>query len=162
MLALDSDPDRLVRVQENLHRLSLAAEMLTADASNPPQSLRAESFDRILVDAPCSATGVIRRHPDVKLLRREDDIVGLQQQQIAILEGLWPLLKTGGTLLYVTCSIMPAENSEVVAHFLAEHADATEDILDADWGHAQPHGRQLLPATLAGDGLYYARLKKAG
>lgn len=160
LLALDSDADRLVRVQENLDRLSLETELLAADASKPPASLLPESFDRILVDAPCSATGVIRRHPDVKLLRRQDDIASLQQQQIAIVAGLWPLLKKGGTLLYVTCSILPEENSEVIAHFLAEHANAAEDTIEADWGYAQLHGRQLLPDTAAGDGLYYARLRK--
>lgn len=162
MVALDSDADRLLRVQENLDRLVLAAELITADASKPPDSLSSQSFDRILIDAPCSATGVIRRHPDVKVLRRESDIASLQEQQIAIVEGLWPLLKTGGTLLYVTCSIMPQENSEVIARFLAAHENAIEDKIDADWGYAQQHGRQLLPDVEAGDGLYYARLKKIG
>jgi len=160
MVALDSDADRLLRVQENLDRLALAAELLAADASKPPGALSPQSFDRVLVDAPCSATGVIRRHPDVKLLRREDDIASLQEQQTAIVEGLWPLLKTGGTLLYVTCSIMPQENSEVIARFLAAHEDAIEDTIDADWGYGQQHGRQLLPDAAAGDGLYYARLNK--
>ncbi|MEP0201098.1 MAG: 16S rRNA (cytosine(967)-C(5))-methyltransferase RsmB [Halioglobus sp.] len=162
MTALDSDRDRLVRVQENLDRLALNAQLLTEDASTPSASLSKSSFDRILIDAPCSATGVIRRHPDVKLLRREDDIASLQEQQNAIIEGLWPLLKVGGTLLYVTCSIMPQENSGVVARFLAAHEDAVEDVIDANWGFAQAHGRQLLPDATAGDGLYYARLKKVG
>ncbi|MEP4486233.1 MAG: 16S rRNA (cytosine(967)-C(5))-methyltransferase RsmB [Halioglobus sp.] len=161
MTALDSDADRLVRVQENLDRLELNAQLLTEDASTPSTSLSTHSFDRILIDAPCSATGVIRRHPDVKLLRREEDINSFQEQQSAIIEGLWPLLKVGGTLLYVTCSIMPQENSAVVARFLAAHEDAVEDVIDANWGFAQAHGRQLLPDATAGDGLYYARLKKA-
>ena len=162
MTALDSDPDRLVRVQENLDRLSLSAQLLVEDASTPSNSLNSHSFDRILIDAPCSATGVIRRHPDVKLLRREEDIASLQEQQSAIIDGLWPLLKVGGTLLYVTCSIMPQENSDVVARFLAAHEDAIEDVIDAQWGCAQAHGRQLLPDATAGDGLYYARLRKVG
>jgi len=162
MIALDSDAQRLKRVQENLDRLSLKAQLVAADASRPPDSLNQLSFDRILVDAPCSATGVIRRHPDVKLLRRQEDIASLHEQQYAILNGLWPLLKSGGTLLYVTCSIMPQENSAVIARFLAANEDAVEDIIDAQWGHVQEHGRQLLPDTAAGDGLYYARLKKIG
>ncbi len=132
------------------------------DAAAPPASLASASFDRVLVDAPCSATGVIRRHPDIKVLRREGDIDTLARQQRAILDGVWSLLKPGGTLLYVTCSILNAENSAVVAGFLATHRDAQLSIPDLDWGVAMTHGRQLLPSAGGSDGLFFSRLQKPG
>ena len=104
------------RVRENLLRLGLTADVLALDASQPGGALEQESMDRILVDAPCSAVGVLRRHPDIKLLRRAADIAALADQQTATLKGLWPLLKPGGTLLYVTCSVLQAENDAVVAN----------------------------------------------
>jgi 16S rRNA (cytosine967-C5)-methyltransferase len=158
--ALDIAAPRLQRVNENLHRLGLQATVLEADAAAPPDSLGNNSFDRILVDAPCSATGVIRRHPDIKVLRRAEDIDTLSRQQRAILDGVWPLLKSGGTLLYVTCSIMEAENSAVVAAFVAAHPDARLSIPDADWGVAVSHGRQLLPSIDGPDGLFFCLLEK--
>ena len=119
-----------------------------------------ECFDRILLDAPCSATGVIRRHPDIKLLRRPDDIQNLVEEQLHLLTALWPLLKIGGILLYATCSILPRENVGVLKQFLIAHPDATEEVIQADWGITCEVGRQILPGMHGMDGFYYARLKK--
>ncbi len=162
LVALDIAAPRLQRVRDNLHRLGLQATVLEADAASPPDYLAPGSFDRVVVDAPCSATGVIRRHPDIKVLRRAADLGTLSRQQRAILDGVWPLLKAGGTLLYITCSIMDAENSAVVAGFLDAHPDAQLSIPDAGWGVAMTHGRQLLPAVGGPDGLFFSLLGKAG
>lgn len=160
LVAMDVDEQRLQKVSENLQRLGLAASLLAADATRPPAQLQAESFDRILVDAPCSASGVIRRHPDVKLLRRESDIPQLAIQQLHILRGLWPLLKMGGTLLYATCSVLNEENSQVVSHFLSEQKDARRSNIPGDWGEPTDCGRQLLPSAQGPDGLFYSLLTK--
>lgn len=160
LVALDVDSDRLEKVAENLARLKLNATVCAGDAAAPPELLTQDSFDRILVDAPCSASGVIRRHPDVKLLRRYEDLAGFAQQQLAILDGVWPLLKNGGTLLYATCSIFDEENSAVIEQFLGANTDASLDEIVADWGEARGPGRQLLPNSQGSDGLFYARLKK--
>jgi 16S rRNA (cytosine967-C5)-methyltransferase len=162
LVAMDIDALRLQKISENLLRLGFSATVLLGDAVDPPPQLAAASFDRILVDAPCSASGVIRRHPDVKLLRRESDITALAQQQHAILRGLWPLLKTGGTLMYATCSIFDEENSHVVQRFLDEQENAVLSPVDWAWGEAAPCGRQLLPSPDGTDGLFYALLSKAG
>ena len=162
LVAMDIDELRLQKVSENLQRLNLKAILITGDAASPPAALEPASFDRILVDAPCSASGVMRRHPDVKLLRRESDIAPLADQQLRILRGLWPLLKTGGTLLYATCSILDEENSQVIQRFLTEEADAA--LSDTEMAGSEPvtSGRQLLPSSGGTDGLFYATLKKAG
>src|SRR6185312_10754348 len=102
-------------------------------------------FDRILIDAPCSATGVIRRHPDIKLLRRPSDINNLTQLQYQIIHNLWPLLKPGGLLVYATCSLLPQENTEILQKFLANHPDATEKPIIADWGMPTALGQQIFP-----------------
>jgi 16S rRNA (cytosine967-C5)-methyltransferase len=162
LVAMDIDAARLQRVQDNLERLALNAEVLCADAANPGNALTGRAFDRILVDAPCSATGVIRRHPDIKLLRREDDIAQLAAQQRAVLDGLWPLLKPGGTLLYVTCSILREENEAVVTAFVDATADARVQPLVVPWGRDTGNGRQLLPATDGPDGLFFSLLRRAG
>lgn len=162
LVAMDIDEVRLQKVSENLQRLGLQATLLAGDAAQPPAQLGPASFDRILVDAPCSASGVIRRHPDVKLLRRESDIAQLAEQQHNILKGVWPLLKVGGTLLYATCSILDEENSQVVHRFLAEQGDATLSCTGISWGEAIACGRQLLPTTGGPDGLFYALLRKTG
>ena len=161
LVAMDIDDVRLQRVEDNLQRLGLAATVLAGDAGKPPASLEAESFDAILVDAPCSAIGVIRRHPDVKVLRRESDIPQFAAQQLEILQGLWPLVKPGGRLLYATCSILQEENSRVVAKFLAQRDDATLEVSEWCWGEACSHGRQLLPSVHGPDGLFYAMLTKS-
>ena len=160
LVTADVDALRLERVEENLQRLRLPATRLEMDAANPPADLAAD-FDRILVDAPCSASGVIRRHPDVKLLRREQDIPALGKQQKDILQGLWPLLKSGGSLLYATCSVLEGENDDVIGSFLQHHADATRVPIEADWGQETRHGRQLLPSADGPDGLFYCLVQKA-
>lgn len=160
LTALDQDAGRLAQVQDNLRRLRLTARLVAGDARRPADWWDGVPYDRILVDAPCSATGVIRRHPDVKLLRRERDIAALAEQQRAILDGLWPLLQPGGRLLYATCSVLRQENEEAIAAFLAAHPDAGERPIEADWGRALPHGRQLLPGEADMDGFYYAGLLK--
>ncbi len=160
LVAMDIDRTRLMKVDENLQRLNLAATLIQGDGSKPPAALEHASFDRILVDAPCSAIGVIRRHPDVKILRRESDIPQLAAQQLAILQGLWPLLKPGGRLLYATCSILKEENSRIVEKFLRQQGDAALIILEHPWGSLCNHGRQLLPEEQGPDGLFYAMLQK--
>jgi len=160
LVAMDIDSDRLARVAENLDRLGLVANLVAGDASAPPTALERAGFDRILIDAPCSATGVIRRHPDVKILRRESDIPRLAALQLSILQGLWPLLKPGGHLLYATCSVLQEENSLVIEKFLGQRADATLEIPQQAWGELCSHGRQLLPRVGGPDGLFYALLHK--
>ncbi|MFA0809665.1 16S rRNA (cytosine(967)-C(5))-methyltransferase RsmB [Microbulbifer epialgicus] len=163
--ALDIEENRLDRVQENLDRCGLSAQLICADAAAPEAWWDGQQYDRILLDAPCSATGVIRRNPDIKLLRRDEDIHELSQLQGEILRATWTLLKPGGSLVYATCSVLPAENSEVVATFIAETEDAsdnTPELLDGkSWGEKQPVGMQRLPQTGGGDGFYYALLSKA-
>ena len=161
LVAMDIDTLRLQKVSDNLTRLGLTATLMTGDAIEPPASLAAASFDRILVDAPCSASGVIRRHPDVKLLRRESDIALLADQQLRILQGLWPLLKSGGSLLYATCSIIDEENSQVLQRFLTAQSDAVPSSLEMPGSGTVTVGHQLLPSAGGTDGLFYATLKKA-
>ncbi|MEC6833310.1 16S rRNA (cytosine(967)-C(5))-methyltransferase RsmB [Photobacterium toruni] len=156
VVAIDCDENRLKRVHENLARLNLTAQVLCADARYPEQWWHGEKFDRILLDAPCSATGVIRRHPDIKWLRRGEDIAALALLQAEIFDAMWLQLKPGGTLVYATCSITPQENCDQVKAFLSRTADAT--LIDSD--PASP-GRQILPGEEAMDGFYYAVLTKA-
>jgi 16S rRNA (cytosine967-C5)-methyltransferase len=148
------------RVRENLQRLNLTATLITDDAINSNNWWDGVLFERILVDAPCSALGVIRRHPDIKLLRREEDIELLAQLQQQILNAAWQLLKPDGILLYATCSILKQENELQIAQFLTEHSDALELNIIADWGQQRPHGRQILTGELNQDGFYYAKLLK--
>jgi len=160
LLALDLEPERLRRVQENLDRLQLNAELKAGDGRDTELWWDGQPFDRILLDAPCSATGVIRRNPDIKLTRQADDIAELAQLQGELLDALWPTLVPGGLLLYATCSVLPTENTEVIAAFLARTPAAQELPLQLTCGIAQPHGRQLLPQQSGHDGFYYALLKK--
>ncbi len=160
MLAVDIDETRLVRVNENLQRLGLQAQTLVGDSSDSGQWAKERLFDRILVDAPCSALGVIRRHPDIKLLRRESDIAELQELQKHILNEAWNLLLPGGVLLYATCSILKQENEMQIEAFLSSHADAQEVLIDCEWGIKRPFGRQVLTGELEMDGFYYAKLVK--
>jgi len=162
LLAVDTDSYRLVRVKENLQRLNLAAETLEADASDPGQWWNGQGFDRILLDAPCSATGVIRRHPDITLARRPEDIGVLAQNQLQLLTALWPCLQPGGLLLYTSCSILRQENENTVAAFVAAHPEAKYERITADWGVECRYGRQLLIGDEKGpDGFFFARLRKA-
>lgn len=161
LIALDQDAKRLLRVSENLERLQLnqetQVEILAADATTWNAS---EAVDCIVLDAPCSAIGVLRRHPDIRLLRQSSDVqqtVALQQQ---ILQQMWQQLKVGGTLLYITCSVLKAENEQQMQQFFAEHQNAKEVKIDTDWGIPQLYGRQLLPQQGRGDGFYYCRIEK--
>ena len=164
LAALDIDEDRLERVAENLARTGVEAELICADAVETDAWWDGTPYDRILLDAPCSATGVIRRNPDIKLLRRESDIAELAELQGKILRAQWQLLKPGGTLLYATCSILPTENAEVVARFIAETEDASDNtpqlLGGAHWGEPQSAGMQVFPHPEGGDGFYYALLNK--
>lgn len=165
VVAVDLEAKRLVRVRENLERLGLHAELIAADARDTAQWWDGKPFQRILLDAPCSATGVIRRHPDIKLTRQADDIPALAELQGQLLDALWPTLEVGGMLLYATCSTLPMENTEVIGAFLERTAGARElDIAGQKGnpppGFKQPHGRQLLAQEGGHDGFYYAKLIK--
>lgn len=160
LVAMDIDATRLVRVEQNLQRLGLTARLCVGDGARPAGALGNGCFERILVDAPCSASGVIRRHPDVKILRRPADIEGFHRQQRDILAGLWPHLAVGGRLLYATCSVLEAENHATVAAFIETRRDARPVALNGDRGEPAGMGRQLLPDPAGADGLYYALLEK--
>jgi len=160
--ALDIDPRRLDRTAATLARLSLQAELVPGDAAEPAAWWDGRQYDRILLDAPCSATGVIRRHPDIKLLRKADDIANLANRQAEILRAQWPLLVPGGILLYCTCSVLADENFRQVKRFLQGHADAMEIPVDGAWGHRCEHGMQILPGDNEMDGFYFACLRKTG
>ena len=159
-MALDIEKSRLSRVQENLNRLSLSANLIQGDALKPDTWWDGVTFDRILLDAPCSATGVIRRHPDIKLLRTEADITNIVQLQQDLLAALWPLLAPGGLMVYATCSIMPEENEQQVAHFIRQQTDCQFLATDKPWGHSTGHGWQVLPGEHNMDGFFYSVLKK--
>lgn len=160
LTALDSDPARLARVGDNLSRLGLQATLQAGDAGAPETWWDGRPFDRILVDAPCSALGVMRRRPDVRLHRRGGDIAVLQAQQQRILAALWPLLAPGGRLLYVTCSLLRAENEAAVAALRAAQPQARVHPLQLPAGHAAGDGWQLLPGEGDLDGMYFAALEK--
>ncbi len=165
LLAVDSDESRIMSISENLQRIGRDATIIAADASTPEEWWDGILFDGILLDAPCSASGVIRRHPDIKVLRRATDLVRLAACQQSMLEALWPLLAPGGTLLYVTCSVLAAENDEVTGKFLTEHSDAVEnDVLPnnniRDLMRRKVCGYQILPGSAGLDGFYYAALQK--
>jgi len=161
LVAVDVDARRLSRVRENLDRLGLAAKLVEADVSTPDGDWARASYDRILLDAPCSATGVIRRHPDIKLLRRSSDIERLAARQQQMLRTLWPLLTPGGILLYCTCSILPEENAMQVETFIGAHPDAIAHPLTLPFGRPSGAGWQILPGAAETDGFFYARLEKA-
>ncbi len=172
LIAVEFDEKRMQRVIENLQRLKLSGtardgarvKLIVADARDYKQWWDGEAFDRILIDAPCSASGVIRRHPDIKTLRRESDIEQLVKMQSEILLSAWQMLKPGGELLYVTCSIFKDENQHQIAKFLALNSnagnDAAEIKIQADWGVACDYGRQLFPGEQDADGFYFCKLKK--
>jgi 16S rRNA (cytosine967-C5)-methyltransferase len=159
LVAVDIDQERLDRVHENLTRLNLNAELICGDAAQQDW-WDGSLFDRILLDVPCSATGVIRRHPDIKVLRRAEDINSLVQRQQQILEAAWNMLAQGGKLLYATCSVLTMENTRQVQVFIESQPDASELPIDVDWGQACEVGRQILPGEDEMDGFYYAVLQK--
>ncbi|WP_448212307.1 16S rRNA (cytosine(967)-C(5))-methyltransferase RsmB [Colwellia sp. MEBiC06753] len=158
LTAIDIEESRLKRVQENLDRIGVKAKLQVADATAPEQWWDGSQFDRILLDAPCSATGVIRRHPDIKWLRKSQDIDALVILQAEILKKMWSLLKPGGTLLYATCSVLPEENAEQISQFIAEEPSASLIDLPEYQGKI---GWQILPGEDDMDGFYYAKLLKA-
>ncbi|MCU7809753.1 MAG: 16S rRNA (cytosine(967)-C(5))-methyltransferase RsmB, partial [Candidatus Thiodiazotropha sp. (ex Notomyrtea botanica)] len=161
LTAMDVDEARLLRVTENLTRLKLQADLQQGDAAEPQGPWSEQHYDRILLDVPCSATGVIRRHPDIKYLRRESDIGALADLQQRILEAIWPLLKPGGLMLYATCSILEKENEAQLRPFLSQHTDAQEKPIEAEWGEARAVGRQIPPGEDGLDGFYYALVEKS-
>jgi 16S rRNA (cytosine967-C5)-methyltransferase len=157
--ALDVDAARLARVRDNLDRLGLRAELVAGDAAEPPAWWDGVAYDRILLDAPCSATGIIRRQPDIKLHRRPGDIAVLAAAQSRILDALWPLLKPGGRLVYATCSILAAENARQIDVFLNRHDDARALPPPLRW-HGAGRGMQNLPGESGMDGFFYAMVEK--
>ncbi|MCP4076240.1 MAG: 16S rRNA (cytosine(967)-C(5))-methyltransferase RsmB [Gammaproteobacteria bacterium] len=159
--ALDKDKQRLERVTENLQRAGESAKLIAVDAAQPDSWFDGTLYDRILLDAPCSASGIIRRHPDIRLLRQADDVSGLVDQQKRLLSAMWPLLKPGGRLLYSTCSMFKDENEYQVEQFISEHDNCVELPLNTvQWGLSRPAGRQILPGYFEMDGFYYAFFEK--
>jgi 16S rRNA (cytosine967-C5)-methyltransferase len=165
LVAVDVDPHRLVRVRENLRRGALSAEVIAADAADAKRWWDGEPFDRILLDAPCSGLGVIRRHPDIRLRKSPSDIDKLPALQSRLLKASWELLAPGGRLVYVTCTVTRSENHDVIAGFLAQTPAAAVVPVDTweGWpglGEADEFGRQILPGEAGADGFYYAALTK--
>mgnify|MGYP001818700035 FL=1 len=159
--ALDIDAGRLARVAENLTRAGCDAELKVGDASDLSDSgWGSRRYDRILIDAPCSATGVMRRHPDIRLLRRADDVAGLVDRQAAILDAMWSRLLPGGRLLYASCSLLPAENEQQIDAFCRRHGDAQAVELPLTTGIRAGKGVQLLPGVDDTDGFFYAALHR--
>lgn len=158
LTALDRDAERVENLRTNLSRLGIEASIHQADAQNADEAWADGGYDRILLDAPCSGTGVIRRHPDIKWLRRDQDIAPLADTQARLLDRLWPLLREGGELLYVTCSLLPEENERQIGAFLEREPRACERPIVGDWGLTRAHGRQLLPDPQGSDGFFFARL----
>jgi len=160
LLALDIDGARLATLDDTFERLRLTAHTQAADALDVANWWDGRPFDRILLDAPCSGTGVIRRHPDIKWLRRASDVTAAAERQAALLRALWSTLAPGGRLVYATCSILQAEGVDGVTAFLDEHADARERTVEADWGQMQAAGRRIAPGQHGFDGFYYAVLER--
>ncbi len=158
--ALDIDASRLTQIEQNTDRLQLKATLIAADAADVSQWWDNTPFDRILIDAPCSGTGVIRRHPDIKQLRRDTDIDQLVATQQQLLENLWPLLNTDGLLIYTTCSVLKRENEQQMMAFLAQHPDAEEVLLTPEPATRQTVGYQRLPGQQNMDGFFYACLRR--
>lgn len=159
-VALDVDPKRLKRVKENLGRLHLEATLLQGDALSPERWWDGQLFDRILLDAPCSATGVIRRHSDIKLLRTDEEIIAVTKIQYSMLRSLWPLLAPGGLMVYATCSVIAEENEQQIADFVTSHSDCQVVKNLGTWGRATGHGQQILPGEYGMDGFFYSVLLK--
>jgi len=160
LVAVDQGAERVELLAASLRRLQLTAQVVDADARSPAQWWDGRAFDRILLDAPCSATGVIRRHPDIKVLRQPGQLPNLELLQAALLEALWPLLAVGGKLLYVTCSLLHRENDRQIEKFSGTHKDVRVLPIAAAWGTATNCGRQTLPSLDDTDGFYYALLER--
>lgn len=162
VIAIDQSETRLPRIRENLDRLGLEATLLAADAGATDQWWDGRHFDRILLDVPCSASGVIRRNPDIKLLRREGDIAALAEIQLGLLTALWQTLAPNGRLVYATCSVFPQENHRIIQRFLRQQPQAELITPAVEWGLDTGAGRQLLPDPQAQDGFFYAVLIRQG
>jgi len=160
VVAIDIDAERLLRIKENTQRLDLSAELIAADAGDIDAWWDKKLFDRILIDAPCSGTGVIRRHPDIKVLRRPEDLQSLVNKQQQLLENLWPLLNTGGLIVYTTCSVFKQENELQVMNFLQKHPEAEEIKRSPPPASPRPVGYQRLPGEGNMDGFYYVCIRK--
>jgi len=162
LTALEVNPARMPRLEANLARLGVACDTRCADATRPATWWDGRSFDRILIDAPCSGTGVIRRHPDIRWLRRSRDVIAAIALQARLLDALWPLLAPGGRLVYATCSVLSDENVQQVAAFLARTPDAVAlDAVPHAFGIASGAGRQNLPGQGDMDGFFYAAMGRA-
>jgi len=159
VIALDIAAHRLLQIEQNTDRLHLKATLIASDAADTENWWDGALFDRILIDAPCSGTGVIRRHPDIKLLRRADDISSLALQQHHLLNKLWPLLKADGILVYTTCSALKQENEQQIETFLQQHPEAEEFEASPAPAQRRPYGYQRLPGDDDLDGFYYACLR---
>jgi len=160
VVAVELVPARMQKLKQTLDRLRLQVKIVEGDAQTPETWWDGEQFDRILLDAPCSASGVIRRHPDIKILRRKEDLAVITRTQMNLLGALWPLLKPGGKLLYSTCSVLNCENDLQINEFITTHHDARPATIPDRWGQATKFGRQILPGQEDMDGFYYARLEK--
>jgi len=160
VVAVELVPARTQKLKQTLDRLRLQARIVEADVQTPELWWDGGQFDRILLDAPCSASGVIRRHPDIKVLRGKEHLAVVTRTQKSLLAALWPLLKPGGKLLYSTCSVLNCENDLQISEFITTHHDARPDTIQARWGQATTFGRQILPGQEDMDGFYYARLEK--
>jgi len=160
VLAVDSSDKRVALIRENLGRLNLSAEVRVADAADPGSWWDGRPFDCVVLDAPCTGTGVIRRHPDIKHLRRPEDLTGLAARQSSLLRSLWQTVAVEGHLLYVTCSIFPEENDDQIARFLANRDDLEVRPIRAPEGRHSRFGLQTLPGVHNVDGFYYALLQK--
>jgi 16S rRNA (cytosine967-C5)-methyltransferase len=164
LTAVELNKSRLAQVQENLDRLGFAhragLKLLTGDAADPASWWDGARYQRILLDAPCTATGVIRRHPEIKWLRTVQQLENAVRTQERLLQHLWPLLAPGGILVYATCSVLAVENNRQIRQFMAEHPDAQALPVSAEWGRKQDFGRQILPGEEEMDGFYYARIRK--
>ena len=161
LTVLDKHSDRIEQIHQNLVRLGVKAEVKTADATDTASWWNGELFDKILLDAPCSATGVIRRHPEIKWLRTNEQVDSAVQIQASLLAALWPLLRPGGILVYATCSVFKRENSDQILQFLEQHSDAVEVSPAVEWGTVESSGRQILPGDAQMDGFFYAVLRKS-
>jgi 16S rRNA (cytosine967-C5)-methyltransferase len=161
LTALDIDAKRLERITENLHRAGCEATLIEADGADLEKWWDGQPFDYILLDAPCSASGVIRRHPDIKLLRKETDLPKLANTQLRLLNALWQTLKPGGRLIYATCSVFPQENSRIIERFLPTQSNAILDPLTVPWANETSVGRQFFPTAFEQDGFFISRLRKS-
>jgi len=160
VVGLEKSKERATLIQDNLSRLQLSATYQVGDVLNAEALFSDDYFDRILLDVPCSCSGVLRRHPDIKLLRKATDIEQLAQEQYQLLKSIWPALKPGGVLLYATCSVFKLENEGVISQFLPNTETAVHEKIDAAFGQECQYGRQILTGMHEMDGFYYAKLRK--